>query len=84
MVSGLSRALVARFARLDDAFHGGPGCYWCAVVDGLKHGRPVQVGADALHGHVPHDALGCSGLFCHDSRERFVVTGDRWERVDAG
>jgi len=80
-VPGLAVALIDRCRQLD-RFHSPTGCHWCRQVAELRAGRPVQVDADALHDHVPHELLGCSGPFTHDSQARFIVTGDRWERLE--
>ncbi|MBB2894564.1 hypothetical protein [Flexivirga oryzae] len=82
MVPGLAAALVEDYRAADKCWHLPGGCWWCSQVAELQAGRPTRVGAHELHGLVDHDALGCSGIYCHDSEALFVVTGDRWERLE--
>ena len=81
VLPGLSGALLERFAGLDKAFHRTGACRWCDACAGLRAGRPVVVDPDGLHPYLRHEEFACSREWAHDDRGAFLVTGDRWERL---
>jgi hypothetical protein len=48
----------------------------------LKAGRPLEVDADSMHEFLDHSEFACSGRWKHDDRGYYLVTGDRYERLD--
>jgi hypothetical protein len=50
-------------------------------VADLKAGRPVEVEANTLHPFLDHSEFQCSGTWTHDDEGRYLVTGDRYERL---